>query len=210
MGKNKINSDAEPKKDKLLIEEHFAGFFLGVMLLLGFINIISRCVSGFSFAFTEEVIVYLFVASTYIGISSCVYRGLHLSVTILSDIFKKRKNYAAEMVFEVINFVAAYILFAILAFLSVKLCIKQIKYDYLTPVLQMPTWIFTATMVLGSIGFMIRSTVAFLQNAKRILRKEDEVENLVFDGVELDLSQLKKEEENNAPDSEKQEGGDKQ
>ena len=210
MGKNKINSDAEPKKDKLLIEEHFAGFFLGVMLLLGFINIISRCVSGFSFAFTEEVIVYLFVASTYIGISSCVYRGLHLSVTILSDIFKNRKNYAAEMVFEVINFVAAYILFAILAFLSAKLCIKQIKYDYLTPVLQMPTWIFTATMVLGSIGFMIRSTVAFLQNVKRILRKEDEVENLVFDGVELDLSQLKKEEENNALDSEKREGGDKQ
>ena len=210
MGKNKINSDAEPKKDKLLIEEHFAGFFLGVMLLLGFINIISRCVSGFSFAFTEEVIVYLFVASTYIGISSCVYRGLHLSVTILSDIFKNRKNYAAEMVFEVINLVAAYVLFAILAFLSAKLCIKQIKYDYLTPVLQMPTWIFTATMVLGSIGFMIRSTVAFLQNVKRILRKEDEVENLVFDGVELDLSQLKKEEENNALDSEKREGGDKQ
>lgn len=210
MGKNKINSDAEPKKDKLLIEEHFAGFFLGVMLLLGFINIISRCVSGFSFAFTEEVIVYLFVASTYIGISSCVYRGLHLSVTILSDIFKNRKNYAAEMVFEVINLVAAYVLFAILAFLSVKLCIKQMKYDYLTPVLQMPTWIFTATMVLGSIGFMIRSTVAFLQNVKRILRKEDEVENLVFDGVELDLSQLKKEEENNALDSEKREGGDKQ
>ena len=192
MSQNKDSSQTASSKgkDKLLIEEHIAGFFLGIMLLLAFINIISRCVSGFSFAFTEEVIVYLFVASTFIGISSCVYRGLHLSVPLISDIFKKKKIYAAEMVFEVINMLAVLAMFSILAYLSVKLCIKQIKYDYLTPVLQMPTWIFTFSMVLGSIGFIIRSAVQFVQNAKRILRKEDEEENLVFDGVELDLSQL--------------------
>lgn len=202
MSENKNTSAAaspKNKADKLLIEEHIAGFFLGVMLVLGFINIISRCVSGFSFAFTEEVIVYLFVSSTFFGISSCVYRGLHLSVTLISDMFKKRKVYVAEMFFEVINLLAVYALFTILAYLSVKLCIKQIKYDYLTPVLQMPTWIFTSTMVIGSIGYIIRSTVLFIKNAKRILRKEDEEENLVFDGVELDLSQLEKHEDKAAP-----------
>ena len=94
------------------------------------------------------------------------------------------------MFFEVVNLLAVWIMFSILAYLSAKLCIKQIKYDYLTPVLQMPTWIFTFSMILGSIGFIIRSTINFVQNAKRIFRKEDKEENLVFDGVELDMSKL--------------------
>jgi TRAP-type C4-dicarboxylate transport system, small permease component len=209
---NNIKASAETavkkKGNNLLIEEHIAGFFLGVMLLLGFINIISRCVSGFSFAFTEEVIVYLFVASTYLAISSCVYRGLHLSVTLISDIFKKRKIYVAELIFEIINLIAVYVLFSILAYLSVKLCIKQVKYDYLTPVLQMPTWIFTSTMVIGSIAYIIRATVQFVQNAKRILHHEDEEENLVFDGVELNMDEVarnreafEKQENNNKEES---------
>lgn len=165
------NPPKKAAKDRMLIEEHVAGFFLGVMLILAFINIISRVVSGFSFAFTEEIVVYLFVCSTFLGISSGVYRELHLSVTILPDFLESKGIWPAKLVFEIIHIIAVLLLFGVLGYYSFELCLKQIRYAYGTPILQIPTWIFTSSMVIGSAAFIVRSLIKFVQNMRDTIKR---------------------------------------
>lgn len=80
---------------KLLLEEHISAFVMGAMVLLAFINIISRIFSGFSFAFTEELIVYMFVVTTMFSAASCVYRRAHMSLTLISDMLRAGVSFSS-------------------------------------------------------------------------------------------------------------------
>lgn len=152
---------------KMLIEEHISAFVFAVMVLIAFVNIISRIFSGFSFAFTEELIVYLFVVITMFSAAAGVYRRVHMSLTILADRFKGK----GQIFFIMTSSVASVILFGMLAWQSTLVMIKQIRYEYLTAVLQLPQWIFTVSMVLGSLFYIIRTVQVTVIDIRAALKK---------------------------------------
>jgi TRAP-type C4-dicarboxylate transport system permease small subunit len=155
---------------KMLIEEHISALVMGVMVLLAFINIISRIFSGFSFAFTEELIVYLFVVTTMFSTAACAYRRTHMSLTLISDMFKGW----GQIFFMITSSVASCILFGLLAWQSFELMQREMKYGYLTAVLQIPQWIFTLSMVLGSILYIVRVAQVFVEDYKALQAKMKE------------------------------------
>lgn len=138
---------------KLLIEEHISAVVMATMVLLAFVNIISRVISGFSFAFTEELIVYLFLVTTMFSTAAGVYRRVHMSLTLLSDKFTGK----GQRFFILTSSGASILLFAILAWQSSEMMRKQILYEYVTPVMQIPNWIFTLSMVIGSALYIFRT-----------------------------------------------------
>lgn len=152
---------------KLLLEEHISAFVMGAMVLLAFINIISRIFSGFSFAFTEELIVYMFVVTTMFSAASCVYRRAHMSLTLISDMFKGW----GQLFFMITSSAASCFLFGLLAWQSIKLVQREIMYDYLTAVLQIPQWLFTMSMVLGSLLYIFRVVQVFIEDYKSLRQK---------------------------------------
>lgn len=150
---------------KMLIEENISALTMAVIVILAFVNIISRIFSGFSFAFTEELIVYLFVVTTMFSTAAGVYRRAHMSLTLVSDQFKGK----GQLFFLATSSIASIFLFGLLAWQSVKMMNSQIKYHYLTAVLQLPQWIFTLSMVLGSILYIVRTIQVTVKDWNEVL-----------------------------------------
>ncbi len=67
------------------LEEGACVFLLAVMTLVAFVNVITRYVIRFSLAFTEELVVSLFVWLTLLGTSIAFRQGSHLGFSFLVD-----------------------------------------------------------------------------------------------------------------------------
>src|SRR5512136_2119041 len=69
----------------LSIEENLAGFILGLLALITFANVVVRYLTNFSFAFTEEISIFLMVIMTLLGSCSLMAKGGHLNITYFVD-----------------------------------------------------------------------------------------------------------------------------
>jgi TRAP-type C4-dicarboxylate transport system permease small subunit len=67
------------------LEEGFCVLLLAVMTLIAFVNVITRYLIRFSLAFTEELVVSLFVWLTLVGTSIAFREGSHLGFTFIVD-----------------------------------------------------------------------------------------------------------------------------
>jgi TRAP-type C4-dicarboxylate transport system permease small subunit len=65
------------------LEEGACAVLLAVMTVIAFVNVITRYLIRFSLAFTEELVVSLFVWLTLIGTAVAFREGSHLGFTVL-------------------------------------------------------------------------------------------------------------------------------
>ena len=69
----------------LSIEENLAGIILGLLGLITFANVVVRYLTNFSFAFTEELSIFLMLIMTLFGSSSLMAKSGHLNITYFVD-----------------------------------------------------------------------------------------------------------------------------
>lgn len=135
---------------KLLIEEHILAAILLIMLAILFLNVVGRYVFNWSIAFTEEVVVYLFVAASIIGAPAACARGANMGLNALTDLCPK----GVQKVTCVISCAASILLFLFLFYQGLQDMTSLFRTKQLTPLLKMPVWIFIAFFPIGS-GFYI-------------------------------------------------------
>ena len=73
-------------KKKLILEEHIIAGTLLIMLSIQGINVFCRYITGWSFSFSEELVVYLFAVSSFIGASAACARGANMGLSALVDV----------------------------------------------------------------------------------------------------------------------------
>ena len=66
-------------------EEGLLVFLMAVMTMVAFINVITRYLIRYSLAFTEELVVSLFVWLTLLGTSIAFRQGAHLGFSFIVD-----------------------------------------------------------------------------------------------------------------------------
>jgi TRAP-type C4-dicarboxylate transport system permease small subunit len=67
------------------LEEGLCVLLLAVMTLVAFVNVVTRYLVQFSLAFTEELVVSLFVWLTLLGTSIAFREGTHLGFSFVVD-----------------------------------------------------------------------------------------------------------------------------
>jgi TRAP-type C4-dicarboxylate transport system permease small subunit len=67
------------------LEEGACAFLLAVMTVVAFVNVVTRYLVRYSLAFTEELVVSLFVWLTLFGTSIAFREGSHLGFAFLTD-----------------------------------------------------------------------------------------------------------------------------
>ncbi len=159
--KNKVSK----KGGGLLIEEHISAAIFCIMTLLGGVNIISRILADLSLAFTEELIVYLFVVATMFGAAAGAQRGLHMGLTLIVDAVPGKY----KLIFYIASTASICALFGLLAFQGAQMVISQIQYGYQTPVMHLPTWWFSSSLCIGSIFFIVRTIACTIKQVKEVL-----------------------------------------
>jgi TRAP-type transport system small permease protein len=121
------------------LEAHIA---VACMVLLVFItlgNVLTRYFSDQSFAWTEEISVFLMVVMTFSGAASMALRDQHIRIEFLYDSGTELRQIRLKMFSAVMTAV----FFCLLAFLFLLTLLDEIKYAETTMGLGIPRWWFT-------------------------------------------------------------------
>ena len=138
-----------------------AVLFLG-MTLIGFINVVVRYATHYSFAASEELLTNGFLLLTVFGAAIAARRGQHLAVTIVQDFLPRP---AARAVF-LLSIILSVLLLAASAWFSWATLMNQIGSGIRSYALGVPAWWYQIGLPFGFALIINR----YLQHAAEIWR----------------------------------------
>jgi TRAP-type transport system small permease protein len=146
-------------------EEFIAAVAMGLLCIITMANVIVRYFTNISFAFTEEISVWLMVVMTLIGASAAFVKRQHIAITFFADRLAPLARYRVGLM--VLAACAA--MFALLAVFGVRMAWEDYRYEVTSPALGVPQWLYTVWLpvlsfvVLGRLAQMI---IAYCRGGK--------------------------------------------
>ena len=150
---------------RIKLEELLVAIMVFVMATIAFINVLSRYIFHFSFAFTEEIEVNLFIWVTIIGIAIAFEKGSHLGMVTL---YRKLPKIVRKYVAVISAFLSTF-LFILVNIYAIKEIYQDITlFHATTEALGIPFWVYTIGIPVFSIFIFIRIFQATLKEIKSI------------------------------------------
>ena len=137
----------------LKIEDWVTVFIMAALALITFANVLVRYFTSASFAWTEEVSIFLMIALSMVAGSAAVARNRHIRIEYFADsgpISRQRAlaKFGAAMVA---------LLFALIAVLSVRMVWDDIQYGETSPGIGVPQWWYSIWLPITSIAITLRA-----------------------------------------------------
>lgn len=143
-------SDAPAISVKL--EEMLAAGAMALLCIITMSNVLVRYFTNISFAFTEEISVWLMVFMTLVGASGAFVKGHHISISFFVD----RMEPARRRLVRILGLVASTGMFATLAVFGVRMAYDDFKYEVTSPALDVPQWLYTVWLPVLSLLIVVR------------------------------------------------------
>ena len=143
-------------------EEYFLTISLVIMVAINFGNVLSRYFIHTSWAFTEELLVILFVWNTILASAVAFKHGAHLGLSVLTDLLPEK----FQKYIILLGAVSTIGLMALLARYGVGMVANSIKYNNKTPAMDLPEWVASISIVVGAIVIIFRVIQATVLNLK--------------------------------------------
>lgn len=150
------------------IEEYICAFLLFFMAALAFANVLVRYLTDGSLAFTEELIVNLFVWITVLGGAIAFRKKAHLGVELVVNHLPLRWQKAA-VIFGGICSVA---LFVLLFNQGIGLVAQEYKNKMVTYSMALPMWWFGLAVPFGALIMILRAIQATISDFKLLSNQE--------------------------------------
>lgn len=160
--------------DKTLLVKFERGFrlFLGGVVFFWIIlenfAIFSRYILKLSFAWSEEVFVLLFVWIIFIGVALASLEEKHIEISILKDALKGRK----KLIVQIIQNVLLMLFIGVLSYQSYRIFGLQVKTGQHSAILNLPIWVTTLSLVLGSTAWFVIMALKTVFTIKQLRNKE--------------------------------------
>jgi TRAP-type C4-dicarboxylate transport system permease small subunit len=134
------------------IERALAAGCMALLCIITFANVVVRYLSNVSFAFTEELSVFLMLMLTLLGSVVAFAEGRHIRITLLVDLLPApgRKFCAA---FEWLANIA---LFGLLTWFGYRMALDDFEFEVTSPGLGLPQWGYTIWLPLLSALIVLR------------------------------------------------------
>ena len=148
---------AEPRS--LRLEDWLTVLVMGALALITFINVLVRYFTNSSFAWTEELSVFLMIVLALVAGSAAVARDRHIRIEFFceSGSAARRRRLAQLGAFMVA------LLFALIAVLSVRVVWDDWRYGETSPGIGVPQWwysiwlpVFSALIAARALGLLRR------------------------------------------------------
>ncbi|WP_456326056.1 TRAP transporter small permease [Palaeococcus sp. (in: euryarchaeotes)] len=138
-------------EEKIEPEGYVAAVLLLIMILVAFVNVVTRYLFHASIAFTEEIEVAFFVWVTFLGIGMAFRKGSHLAMVFVRDRLPIRKHLI------IFGQVLSLILFIVVFYLTARyVYLDMTMYHSTTMALGIPMWVYTIGMPIISILVIFR------------------------------------------------------
>ena len=134
------------------IEEAFAAAAMALVVVITFANVIVRYFTNVSFAFTEEVSVFLMVVMALFGAAAAFANNRHIRMDFLLSRMPRALGHRVELAIMAIS--AA--LFAALAWYGTRLFLDDWQFGTTSPGIGVPQWIYTLWLPLLALLIALR------------------------------------------------------
>ena len=147
----------EPRS--LRIEDWLTVLVMAALALITFVNVLTRYFTNSSFAWTEELSVFLMIVLALVGGSAAVARDRHIRIEFFCDSGSAvRRRRLAQLGATMVA-----LLFALIAVLSVRVVWDDYRYEETSPGIGVPQWwysiwlpVFSALISARAIGLLRR------------------------------------------------------
>lgn len=132
------------------IEEAAAALAMALICVITFANVVVRYLTNASFAFTEEISVFLLVVLTLVGAAAAFARDLNIRVLFFAEMLPVRPRRALEL----IGMALSAVLFTLVAWYGWRFFLDDWKFGTTSPGL--PQWAYSIWLVVLSIAIVAR------------------------------------------------------
>lgn len=147
---------------KLHPEDVLAVIIFASMLIITFLNVVSRYLLHLGISFSEEVVTHFAVLLSGLGAAQAVRNESHYDIPLLDGIVAPRVSYA----FKLFSAFLMVVFSVYMTYAGVTMVLQQINLGKVTTMLRIPEWIWGLAIPIGC-GFMaFYSVVVFIRTIK--------------------------------------------
>ncbi len=158
--------EAEPRS--LRLEDWLTVIVMAALALITFANVLVRYFTNSSFAWTEEISVFLMIALALIAGSAAVARDQHIRIEYFAEGGSALRSKRLSM----LGAATVALLFGVIAVLSVRVVWDDYSFGETSPGIGVPQWwysiwlpVFSALITARAIGLFIRRSRGTVSDA---------------------------------------------
>ena len=125
-----------PTRVPLAIEDWLTVIIMALLALITFANVLVRYFTNVSFAWTEEVSVFLMIVLAMVGGSAAVARQLHIRIEFFADGGTERRR----QVLAQFGALMVALLFGLITVLSIRVVWDDYRFEETSPGIGVPQW----------------------------------------------------------------------
>ena len=155
------NPQAEPRS--LRLEDWLTVLVMAALALITFANVLVRYFTNSSFAWTEEISVFLMIVLALVAGSAAVARDRHIRI----EYFAEGGSAARRKRLAQLGALCVVVLFGLIAVLSVRVVWDDYRFGETSPGIGVPQWwysiwlpVISALIAARAIGLLVRRTRA--------------------------------------------------
>lgn len=152
------------------LEDWLTVIVMGLLALITFANVLVRYFTDQSFAWTEEISVFLMIVLALVGGAAAVARNSHIRIEFFADNGPARRRRLLAR----FGALMMALLFTLIAVLSSRTLYDDIRWGETSPGIGVPQWWYTVWLPLLSAVIALRALGLLLRHDKE---GEDEQEN---------------------------------
>ena len=150
----------EPRS--LRIEDWLTVAIMAALALITFANVLVRYFTNSSFAWTEEISVFLMILLALVAGSAAVARDQHIRIEFFSD----SGSIARRKALARFGSAMVALLFAIIAVLSVRVVWDDFRFEETSPGIGVPQWWYSVWLPIVSALITCRAIGLFIRQGK--------------------------------------------
>lgn len=146
----------------LRIEDWLTVIIMALLALITFANVLVRYFTDASFAWTEEISIFLMILLAMVAGSAAVARDQHIRIEFLTT----RGSAARKKALARLGSSSVALLFALLMVLSARVVWDDWRYEETSPGIGVPQWWYSMWLPICSLAITLRAIGLFIRQGK--------------------------------------------
>ena len=123
----------------LKIEDMVGALAMGALCVITFVNVVVRYLTDESFAWTEEISIFLMMAMSLVAGAAAVARDKHIRI----EFFFEQGSAARQRRLAILSAACVFVFFLLLAVLGARMAWDEFRFDETSPGIGIPKWIYS-------------------------------------------------------------------
>lgn len=147
----------------LHIEDWLTVIAMALLACITFANVLIRYFTNSSFAWTEEISIFLMIVLALVAGSAAAARNIHIRI----EYFAEKGTSRRRRLLACFGAMLVFLLFVLLAILSGRLAWDDFRYGETSPGIGVPQWWYSLWLPLLSSAIALRALGLFIRKRRR-------------------------------------------